>query len=71
MLLPQPLELCLQLGFFFFGHSQSPNSNVTPPTLPPPTLPLPAARVVVEEGREEASWPLRAPRKFCPAKYHD
>jgi hypothetical protein len=27
MLLPQPLELYLQLGFFFFGHSQPPNPN--------------------------------------------
>jgi hypothetical protein len=27
MLLPQPLELCLQLDFFFFGHSQPPNFN--------------------------------------------
>jgi hypothetical protein len=25
MLLPQPFELYLQLGFFFFGHSQPPN----------------------------------------------
>src|SRR5713226_974482 len=28
MLLPQPLELCLQLDFLFFGHSQPPNPNV-------------------------------------------
>ena len=27
MLLPQPLELCPQLDFLFFGHSQPPNPN--------------------------------------------
>src|SRR5215472_15429239 len=41
MLLPQPLELCLQLDFFFFGHSQPPNSNVTPSLPSAPTLPAP------------------------------
>src|SRR6267143_2959399 len=42
MLLPQPLELCLQLDFFFFGHSQPPNPNVAP-SLPSRSPPVPPA----------------------------
>ena len=78
MLLPQPLELCLQLDFFFFGHSQPPNPNVAlslPSRSPTPSLPAyweGLGRGRRWEGREAASWPLRAhPRKIPPAKYDD
>src|SRR6267154_2148674 len=51
MLLPQPLELCLQLDFFFFGHSQPPNPNVAL-SLPSRSLAssLPRLRGRVREG---------------------
>jgi hypothetical protein len=34
MLLPQPLELRLELGFLFLGHSPPPNSNLAGPSRP-------------------------------------
>src|SRR5258708_19675006 len=54
MLLPQPLELSLQLDFFFFGHSQPPNPNVAlslPSCSRTPSIPTSSERQSAERGK--------------------
>jgi hypothetical protein len=73
MLLPQLLELCLQLGFFFFGH-RSRRIPMSLPRYPASERRRPAAdsrcrrarRAPSKEGKEARPGLYRAhPEKFC------
>jgi hypothetical protein len=66
MFLPQALELCLQLDFFVFGHSQPPNPNVAL-SLPSccRTLPSPTCGEGGEGGKGRPGLSAH-PEKFCP-----